>query len=454
MALALGTKLGPYEITAALGAGGMGEVYRARDKRLERTVAVKVLPAEVSANAERKQRFEREARTISALNHPNICALYDVGSQDGIEYLVLEFVEGETLEKRLEKGPLPTEVLLRHGMEIADALEKAHRSGVIHRDLKPANIMLTKSGAKLLDFGLAKWTAGASEEETLKTLTTGGAKLTERGTILGTFQYMAPEQLEGKEADARTDLFAFGEVLYEMAAGRPAFAGKTKASLIAAILSAEPAAISTLQPMTPPALERLVRGCLEKDPDERWQTAHDLKLQLRAIAEGEAQVGAPAPVAAQRKKREGVLAAVAAAAVIAAIFLGVMYWNRASGTERLIRAYIRPAANSSFALFGNQSGFAVSPDGKRLAYVASAPDGKNSLWVRQVDSLQAQPLAATEGAGFPFWSPDSRFIGFFANGKLRKIEASGGPSLALCDVNFGRGGSWGTSGEIVFSPSS
>src|SRR5215467_6396318 len=432
----------------------MGEVYRAKDTRLERTVAIKILPAHLSCDPISKQRFEREARTISSLNHPNICVLYDVGSQDGIEYLVLEYVEGETLEKRLGKGPLPTDVLLRHGMEIADALEKAHRSGVIHRDLKPANIMLTKSGAKLLDFGLAKWTAGASEEETLKTLTTGGAKLTERGTILGTFQYMAPEQLEGKEADARTDLFAFGEVLYEMAAGRPAFAGKTKASLIAAILSAQPAPISTLQPMTPPALERLVRGCLEKDPDERWQTAHDLKLQLRAIAEGEAQVGAPAPVAAQRKKREGVLAAVAAAAVIAAIFLGVMYWNRASGTERLIRASIRPAANSSFALFGNQSGFAVSPDGKRLAYVASAPDGKNSLWVRQVDSLQAQPLAATEGAGFPFWSPDSRFIGFFANGKLRKIEASGGPSLALCDVNLGRGGSWGTSGEIVFSPSS
>ena len=207
MALTPGTQLGPYEITGALGAGGMGEVYRARDKRLERTVAIKVLSAEVSANTERKQRFEREARTISSLNHPNICALYDVGSQDGIEYLVLEYVEGETLEKRLEKGPLPTDVLLRHGMEIADALEKAHRSGVIHRDLKPANIMLTKSGAKLLDFGLAKWSAaGASEEETLKTLTTGGAKLTEQGTILGTFQYMAPEQLEGKEHD-RSDPF-------------------------------------------------------------------------------------------------------------------------------------------------------------------------------------------------------------------------------------------------------
>jgi serine/threonine protein kinase len=229
MSLAPGQKLGPYEVVSPLGAGGIGEVYRARDKRLERTVAVKVLPAEVSANAERKQRFEREARMISSLNHPNICALYDVGSQDGIEYLVLEYVEGETLEKRLQKGPLPTDVLLRHGIEIADALEKAHRSGVIHRDLKPANIMLTKSGAKLLDFGLAKWSAvGTSEEETLKTLTEGAPKLTEQGTILGTFQYMAPEQLEGKEADARTDVFALGEVLYEMPTARQAFAGKRK----------------------------------------------------------------------------------------------------------------------------------------------------------------------------------------------------------------------------------
>src|SRR5215471_8865658 len=233
MGLAPGTKLGPYEVVSPLGVGGMGEVYRARDTRLGRDVAIKILPKEMSADAARKQRFEREAKTISSLNHANICALYDVGSQDGLEYLVLEYVEGETLEKKLEKGPLSTDVLLRHGIEIADALDKAHRSGVIHRDLKPANIMLTKSGAKLLDFGLARWTAVGSEEETLKTLTTAGDKLTEQGTILGTFQYMSPEQLEGKEVDARTDLFAFGEVLYEMATGRAAFAGKTKASLIA-----------------------------------------------------------------------------------------------------------------------------------------------------------------------------------------------------------------------------
>jgi serine/threonine protein kinase len=455
MPLTPGTQLGPYEVTGALGAGGMGEVYRARDKRLGRTVAIKVLPAEVSANTERKQRFEREARTVSSLNHPNICALYDVGSQDGIEYLVLEFVEGETLEKRLEKGPLATDVLLRHGMEIADALEKAHRNGVIHRDLKPANIMLTKSGAKLLDFGLAKWSAaGASEEETLKTLTTGGAKLTEQGTILGTFQYMAPEQLEGKEADARTDLFAFGEVLYEMATARSAFAGKTKASLIAAILSVEPAPISAVQPMTPPALDRLVRGCLEKDPDERWQTAHDVKLQLRAIAEGGSQAGVPAPVVARGKNRERIAWLAALAATLATLFIGTLHWNRAPEKARVVRSYIKAMPNSSFILTGAgaPAGFALSPDGLRVAYVATDSSGISRLWVRPLDSLEAHSLSGTDGAGFPFWSPDSQSIGFFAQGKLKKIEASGSPPLTLADAPLPRGGSWNQDGVILFAP--
>jgi eukaryotic-like serine/threonine-protein kinase len=453
MPLVSGTKLGPYEIQSPLGAGGMGEVYRARDTRLERSVAIKVLPAVLSSDAERKQRFEREARTISSLNHPNICALYDVGSQDGLEYLVLEYVEGETLEKRLEKGPLPTELLLRHALEIADALEKAHRNGVIHRDLKPANIMLTKSGAKLLDFGLAKWSAaGASQEETLKTLTAAATKLTEQGTIVGTFRYMAPEQLEGKEADARTDIFALGEVLYEMATARAAFAGKTKASLIAAILSAEPAPISTLQPMTPPALERLVRGCLEKDPDERWQTAHDVKLQLRAIAEGGSQSGLPATVSARRKIRERLGWGAAAVMTLLALVFAFGYFQRAPGEMRAIRSYIKPMANSSFVFAASASGFALSPDGRRLAYVATTPEGKALLWARPLDSLQAQPLAGTEGAGYPFWSPDSRFIGFFAGGKLKKIEASGGPPLTLCDAATGRGGTWNREGVILFSP--
>jgi len=433
----------------------MGEVYRARDTRLERTVAIKILPVQVSSDPVRKQRFEREAKTISNLNHPNICTLHDIGSQDGIDYLVMECVEGETLEKRLEKGPLPTDLLLRHGMEIADALEKAHRSGVVHRDLKPGNIMLTKSGAKLLDFGLAKSSAAsASEEETLKTLTKGGTKLTEQGTILGTFQYMAPEQLEGKEADARTDLFAFGEVLYEMATARPAFAGKTKASLIAAILSTEPAPISTVQPMTPPALDRLVRGCLEKDPDERWQTAHDVKLQLRAIAEGGSQSSVPAPVVAQRKNRERLQLAALGVTTLAVALLGVLYVRRTPDKPRVVRSYIKAMPDSSFILAGAgaPAGFALSPDGSRIAYVATDSSGVSLLWVRSLDSLEAHPLSGTDGGGFPFWSPDSQSIGFFANGKLKKIEASGSPPLTLADAPLPRGGSWNQDGVILFAP--
>jgi serine/threonine protein kinase/WD40 repeat protein len=431
----------------------MGEVYRARDTRLDRIVAIKILPREMSSDPLRKQRFEREAKTISNLNHPNICVLYDVGSQGGVSYLVMECLEGETLEKRLEKGPLPTEALLRHGMEIADALEKAHRNGVIHRDLKPGNIMLTKSGAKLLDFGLAKSrAAGATEEETLKTLTTGGAKLTEQGTILGTFQYMAPEQLGGKEADARTDVFALGELLYEMATGRVAFSGRTKASLIAAILSAEPPPISTVQPMTPPALERLVRGCLEKDPEERWQTAHDVKLQLRAIAEGGSQAGIPASVTAQRKNRERLLLAALAVTSMVAVAFGFLYTSRAPERARIVRSYIKAMPNSSFLLSGQQGGFAISPDGLRLAYVAQNAEGRALLWVRPIDSLEALALPGTEDAASPFWSPDSRMIGFFAGAKLKKIQATGGPPLTICDAPNARGGTWNQEGVILFTP--
>jgi hypothetical protein len=432
----------------------MGEVYRARDTRLDRNVAIKVLPSEFSANVDRKQRFEREARAISSLNHPNICALYDVGSQDGLEFLVLEYVEGETLEKRLQSGPLPTEMLLRHGLEIADALEKAHRTGVIHRDLKPANIMLTKSGAKLLDFGLAKWdAAGASEEETLRTLTTAGAKLTEEGTILGTFQYMAPEQLEGREADARTDLFAFGEVLYEMATGRCAFAGKTKASLIAAILSAEPAPISTLQPMTPPALDRLVRGCLVKDPEERWQTAHDVKLQLRAIAEGGSLSGLPAPVAARRKTRERAAWAAAGLLGIFAVAMAIGYIARTPAPAAVIVSQIVAPENGQFVFYGVYGGApALSPDGKRMVFTGQGKDGRVLLWMRSLNAATAQPLAGTEQGVFPFWSPDSRYVGYFANSKLNRIEASGGPPFPLCDAGPGRGGTWSRDGTILFSP--
>ncbi|HKD17162.1 MAG TPA: serine/threonine-protein kinase, partial [Thermoanaerobaculia bacterium] len=279
MTLSAGTKLGPYEILSPLGAGGMGEVYRAKDTRLERSVAVKVLPSHLSASAEVRQRFEREAKTVSQLSHPHICALYDVGREGDVEYLVMELLEGETLSERLARGPLPLEQTLRYGQEIADALDKAHRQGIVHRDLKPANVMLTKSGVKLLDFGLAKAMARPAEKGSLTSLPTQQG-LTQEGTILGTFQYMAPEQLEGKEADARTDVFALGATLYEMATGKKAFSATSQASLITAIMSAEPPPISSVVPMSPPALDRVVRKCLAKDPEDRWQSAADLGSEL------------------------------------------------------------------------------------------------------------------------------------------------------------------------------
>ncbi|MGH9492021.1 MAG: protein kinase domain-containing protein, partial [Terriglobales bacterium] len=429
MPIASGTKFGPYEIQSPVGAGGMGEVYRAKDTRLERTVAIKVLPQHLSDNPALKQRLEREAKSVSNLSHPNICTLYDVGEQEGAAFLVLEFLEGETLEKRLEKGPLPTEQVLRLAIEITDALDKAHRQGIIHRDLKPSNIMLTKSGAKLMDFGLAKLTDEPPPmAAALSELTAENRKLTAEGTILGTFQYMAPEQLEGREADARTDLFALGMVVYEAATGRPAFMGKTKASLIASILSSEPPALTTLQPMTPPALDRVVKICLAKDPDERWQTAHDLNLQLRWILEGGTQAGAPAPVVAQRRLRKRLLLAAAGvgwAAALGAAITAVVLGGHLRQRERPLAAEMSPPAGMDFrgALLGAP---AISPDETKLAFVAGDAKGSR-LWIRDLASGRTDALAGTEGAAFVFWSPDSRHVAFFSGGKLKKIEAGGGP---------------------------
>jgi serine/threonine protein kinase len=291
MALTSGTRLGPYEILAPLGAGGMGEVYRARDTRLERKVAIKILPSHLSENPILRQRFEREAKAISSLNHPHICVLYDIGNQDGIQFLVMECVEGETLAKRLEKGPLPLEQMLKYGTQIADALDKAHRTGVVHRDLKPGNVMLTGSGAKLLDFGLAKAAPPLAAGDTLTAAATRTTPVTQQGTIVGTFQYMSPEQVEGKDVDARSDIFSFGAVLYEMVTGQRAFPGKSQLSVASAVLERDPQPISTLQPLTPPALDRTIRVCLAKDPEERWQSARDLLLELKWIAGGGSQTG-------------------------------------------------------------------------------------------------------------------------------------------------------------------
>jgi Tol biopolymer transport system component len=450
--IAPGSRLGPYEILSAAGAGGMGEVYRARDTRLERTVAIKVLPEHLSNNAELRQRFEREAKAISSLSHPHICGLYDVGEQDGAAYLVMEFLEGETLTDRLARGRLPTDQLLRFAIEIADALDKAHRQGIVHRDLKPGNIMITKSGVKLLDFGLAKLRALESPAPPgalsgLATELTPSAPLTERGSILGTFQYMAPEQLEGKEADSRSDIFAFGAVLYEMATGQKAFSGKSQASLIASILEHDPPAISSLQPMVPPALDRVVRTCLAKDPDDRWQTAHDLEGELKWIAQMGSAAGVAAPVAARRKNRERMAWAAFAVAAILSGVLAVLYIRRAPRPETPIRASLVLPEK----MFLGE--IALSPDGTRLAFTMVKPGGQPSLWVRSLDAPVAQPVADAENASFPFWSPDSRSIGFFSgDGKLKRVDASGGGLLTICDAERGVGGTWNRDGTIVFGP--
>jgi Tol biopolymer transport system component len=444
MPISPGSRLGPHEILALIGAGGMGEVYRARDTRLGRDVAIKVLPGHLSSSEELRQRFEREARTISQLSHPHICALYDVGSQDGVEYLVMELLEGETLTDRLGRGPLPLELLLRCGIEIADALDRAHKSGIVHRDLKPGNVMLTKSGVKLLDFGLAKAVQLSTSKSSLTALPTAAENLTQEGTILGTFQYMAPEQLEGREADARSDLFAFGCVLYEMATGKKAFSGKSQASLIGAIMHSDPPSIGSIQPMTPPALEKVIKGCLVKDPDERWNTAHDVKLQLQWIAEGGSQAGVPAPVAARRRSREKLAWAVAAAAITAVAILGIGFVRRAPAKPHLMRFEI-PTPEGVTIIDAPR----ISPDGRTLAFNATDSSGKTRIWLRPFNALTAQPLSGTEGTLRPFWSPDSRFLGFFAEGKLKKVEVSGGPPQKICDA-AGADGSWSPEGVILF----
>ncbi len=453
MALTSGTKLGPYEIQSPLGAGGMGEVYRARDTRLDRTVAVKILPAHLSSNLEAKQRLDREARAISSLNHPNICTLHDIGHQDGTDFLVMEYLEGETLADRLTKGPLPSELVLRYGIEICEGLEKAHKNGVIHRDLKPGNIMLTKSGAKLMDFGLAKATpAHEPPPSSSLTMTISGPSqpLTAQGMVLGTFQYMAPEQLEGKEADARSDIFALGAVLYEMASGRRAFTGKSQASIVAAILASDPQPISAVQPMSPPALDRVVRTCMAKDPDERWQTAHDVKLQLQWIAEAGSKAGIPAPVAARRRTSQKLAWTVAAVAAAAAIVFAGAFVLRAPTPVHPLRVTILAPEHHTF----DPLSIALSPDGAKLAFVASAAGGGPQLWVRPLDSTAAQPLAGTEDAVLPFWSPDSRSLGFFAQGKLKIIDASGGAVQTLANAPEPRGGAWGPDGTILYTPES
>jgi len=453
MPLAQGQKLGPYEIESPLGAGGMGEVYRAKDTRLERAVAIKILPQEMSRDPLRKQRFEREAKTISNLNHPHICVLHDVGSQDGLSYLVMECLEGETLAKRLEKGPLQLEQVLRYGAQIADALDKAHRSGVVHRDLKPGNIMLTPSGAKLLDFGLAKpaISGNGASEITLSAavLRSSPETVTQEGTIVGTFQYMSPEQIEGKEVDGRSDVFSLGAVLYEMLTGQKAFEGKSQLSVASAILEREPAPISSFKPTTPPALDHVIRRCLVKELQKRWQAASDVSGELQWIAEDGPQAGVAA-VGPRAKWRETAAWDAAAVLGLATIALGIGFVLRTPKPAPVIHlsADIGADANLDMAF----SSVVLSPDGRKLAFVASSSDLKRRIYVRLLDQIQAISLSGTENARTPFFSPDGEWLGFFADGKLKKVSVHGGAVVTLCAAAGGRGGSWGEDGTIVFAP--
>jgi serine/threonine protein kinase len=456
MAIQAGQRLGPYEILSAIGAGGMGEVYRARDTRLDRTVAIKILSDHLSERADLRDRFEREAKTIASLTHPHICTLYDIGHQNGTDYLVMEYLEGETLAERLKKGPLPLNLVLQCAIEISDGLDKAHRKGITHRDLKPNNIMLTKSGTKLLDFGLAKLQQEASVSASLSQRPTADSGMTAEGTILGTLQYMAPEQVEGKtsEIDARTDIFAFGAVVYEMATGKKAFEGKSQASVIGKIMESDPPSMVSLQPMTPLALDRVVKKCLAKEPEKRWQAASDVCDELRWIAEGASQSGADIPAIIQQRPQKRIAWMTTAVAILlAALIVIVVYFRRSPAEVRAVRFAVALPEKESFPVAGNLLSYlSVSPDGSKLAFIGVDSTAHRMLWVRDLDSQTAQPLVGTDDASTPFWSPDSRFIAFTADNSLKKVAVGGGPAQTVANSPGDGLGTWNRDGVILFVP--
>ena len=487
MPLHSGTTLGPYEVLSPIGAGGMGEVYKARDTRLERTVAIKVLPEHVASDPDLRQRFEREAKTISSLNHPHICTLYDVGRaipQDPhpgplpegegvaggaatrrpkaaqpllVDFLVMEYLEGDTLAQRLEKGALPLEQSLKIAVEIADALDKAHRQGITHRDLKPGNIMLTKAGAKLLDFGLAKLRpAGTVGADGFSAAATQSEPLTGRGTILGTLQYMAPEQVEGKDADHRTDIFAFGAVVYEMATGQRVFSGESQASLIAAILDREPVPMSTLQPVTPARLDEIVTTCLAKDPDDRWQSIADVGREISRTADGGTRTSAVPPTPPPRPPAwGGALPWVAGLGL--ALATGVTVWSLIRPVPRpLTRVEIHATDTEPFFFANESRDVAISPDGQQIAYLTGSFDA-TQLQLRALDRLTPIPLVVDGQPFSPFFSPDGGWLGFydFRDSTLKRVSVSGGSALPISrmpdGVNSMRGATWADDGTIVFA---
>jgi Tol biopolymer transport system component len=461
--VAPGTRLGPYTVVAFVGEGGMGQVFKAVDTRLDRSVAIKILPAALAADAVRRERFEREARSISRLEHPNICPLYDVGEHDGHLYLVMQFLDGETLAEKLRSGPLSIRQALDYGVQIAEALAAAHRAEIVHRDLKPANIMVTRTGVRLLDFGLARSVQTPSGEVTVAGSGTGVKRsaLTTEGTILGTLSYMAPEQIDGREVDTRADVFAFGAVLFEAVTGMKAFDGESPARVMSAILRDEPARVSSLAPVTPAALEQLIHACMAKDANERWQNISDVARQLRHLRDmmstgsssGAVSRSAVLPAsvitserAPARWRRLAIGAALLAAGGIATAPIVWFFRNPAPPAALQLRALILPPAG----MFLTDT-LALSPDGDRVAFVAADATGQRQLWMRPLAASSAQALAGTADASDPFWSPDGQHIAFFANGTLKRIPASGGDPTALADVGNGAGGSWNAAGVIVFA---
>ncbi len=442
----LGQQIDSYQIVSLLGAGGMGVVYRARDTRLGRDVAIKVLPSVFATDADRLRRFEQEARAAGQLNHPNILAIYDVGTHQGSPYIVCERLDGETLRDRLKGTVLPQRKAIEVAMQVARGLAAAHEKGIVHRDLKPENLFLTQDGRlKILDFGLAKLTR--TQGDGSRTVSTESRAGTFPGVVLGTVGYMAPEQVQGEAVDHRADLFNFGAILYEMLSGQRAFQGKSDVETMHAIVKEEPPDLATLNPPIPSALQRIIRHCLEKSPQERYQSASDIAFDLEMLADPAST--SPAPQAERAKKRERFAWIAAAVLSLAVMVLAIAYFRHAPTEMTALHVSLSPPEKMTFPI-GQVP--AISPDGQRLAFVAKDSSGKSQLYLRALDSPTAQALEGTEGASQPFWSPDNRFIGFFAQGKLKKISVTGGPPQALCDVGFSFGGSWSQKGTIIFCP--